>query len=89
MTQSRRTPQINIGAVRWAQGVQTAASVATLRGIREGLAAVAVDRLPAARLNLPALSIRVRAGAGPAEIAEVVRHAVEAAIRQRSGRDDR
>ncbi len=81
--------RISIGSLRRQLGTAAAASADAVQGLRDGLAgfdaAVAAQRGPSARLLLPALSIRLRPGAGARDIAEAVRRAVDAAIRERRG----
>jgi hypothetical protein len=62
--------------------ISAAASAEALRGVQDGLAAAAdaVPPAPSGQLRLPRLTVRLRPGAGPSEIAEAVRRAVAEAI---------
>jgi hypothetical protein len=79
--------QVSIGSLRRQPGTPTAGSGDAVQGLRDGLAGIGatVTGVPSGRLQLPALSIRLRPGAGAREIAEAVRRAIDAAIRQRHG----
>jgi hypothetical protein len=81
--------RISIGSLHRQPGTPTAASADAVQGLRHGLAdlgaAVTGHRVPSGPLQLPALSIRLRPGAGAREIAEEVRRVVDGAIRERLG----
>lgn len=89
MTRTRvsASARISIGSMHRQPGAPAAGSAEAVQGLRDGLAgigaAVATQRVLAGRVQLPALSIRLRPGAGAREIAEAVRRAVDTAIRER------
>jgi hypothetical protein len=79
--------RILIGTLRRRPDTPAVGSAEALRGLRDGLAAAAVmvDQTAPGRLQLPALSIRLRSSARSPQIAEAVRRAVDAAIQERRG----
>jgi hypothetical protein len=81
--------RVSIGSLRRQPGTAAAASTDVIQGLRDGLAGVGVTmtvhRVPFVQLQLPALSIHLRSGASVHELAEALRRAVEAAIRERLG----
>ena len=77
--------RISIGSLHRQPGTPSAGSADAVQGLRDGLAGIGatVTGVSSGRLQLPALNIRLRPGAGAREIAEAVRRVIDGAIRQR------
>jgi hypothetical protein len=78
--------QFSVGSVRRMPGTPVATADGVMRALGDGLASATAgltsNSLRGARLELPALVIRLRAGADARAIEEVVCRAMERAIRE-------